>query len=537
MRNNSAKVAKRNAFGIATTPNRVLAVLILLLAVQILAIATLPSVAQEKSFQIEAATIAQMHAAMKAGKLTCRQLTQAYLDRIAANDKRGAKINSLIAIDPQALATADEMDRTFAKSSARRSLHCIPVILKDNVNTANLATTGGSLSLKGYVPQNDAFITRKLKEAGAIVLAKANLHEFAVWGESVSSLGGQTLNPYDLTRTPGGSSGGTGAAIAANFGAVGIGTDTVNSIRSPASACSLVGIRPTKGLVSRSGIIPYSLTQDMAGPIARSVTDAVLTLDAIAGYDPTDSATAWSVGNRQKNYSQFLKPNSLRGARIGVLRNFFGSGTEHAQVNAVMKQAIADLRQQGATIVDIEMTGLDSTKLASEVSVHLYELKADLDRYLQNLTPKPPVQSLAEIVASKQYHPSLDKTLKQALTLSIEDPEYKQRRLKQQQLQTDILQVMADNQLDALIYPHQQRLVVPVGETQVERNGVLASVTGFPAITVPAGFSTPTNSAPIGVPVGIEFFGRPWSEPTLIRLAYSYEQAVQRRRPPQSLGE
>ncbi len=276
-----------------------------LLTTQVLVVGASHYVAQAKSFHLEETTVSNIHAAMKSGNLTCRQLVQLYLKRIEAYDKQGPAINSIILTNPKALATATELDSSFAKSGLTGPLHCIPVVLKDNYNTADMPTTGGSLTLKDFVPQKDAFITQKLREAGAIILAKANLHEFAVWGETVSSLGGQTLNPYDLKRTPGGSSGGTGAAIAANFGVIGLGTDTVNSIRSPASACNLVGFRPTRGLVSRSGIIPYSLTQDMAGPITRTVTDAVVTLDAIAGYDSADASTAWSMGNKQKNYRQF----------------------------------------------------------------------------------------------------------------------------------------------------------------------------------------------------------------------------------------
>lgn len=485
-----------------------------------------------KPFQLEEATIADIHAAIKAKQLTCHELVQQYLNRIKAYDKQGPSINAILQVNPD-VALADQLDAQFAKTGISGPLHCIPVILKDNVNTLDMPTTGGSLSLKGYIPQRNAFITQKLRSAGAIILAKANLHEFAVWGETVSSLGGQTLNPYDLKRTPGGSSGGTAAGIASNFGTIGIGTDTLNSVRSPASANSLVGLRPTRGLISRSGIIPYSLTQDTAGPITRTVTDAAKTLEVIAGYDQTDASTAWNVGNVQRNYTQFLKADRLQGARIGVLSSFFGSQPEHAEVNAVVDQAIAQMRTVGAVIVPITVPDLDSTKLVADVSVHLYELKADLGRYLHQIPP-PPVKSLEDIIASGKYHSSLDANLKKALSLSIAAPEYKERLLKRMQLQQTIMQVMAENQLDALVYPHQKRLVVPIGETQVERNGVLAAIIGFPAITVPAGFSPLKDTAPGGVPVGIEFMGRPWSEPTLLGLAYSFEQATHYRRIPKS---
>ena len=412
-------------------------------------------------------------------------------------------------------------------------LHGIPVLLKDNVETSTLPTTGGSLSLEGYVPASDAPIVTKLEEAGAIILAKVNLHEFAVAGETVSSILGQTKNPYDLTRTPGGSSGGTGAAIAANFGVLGIGTDTINSIRSPASANSLVGLRPSLGLVSRTGIIPYSLTQDTAGPITRTVSDAAKMLDAIAGYDLQDTATAWSVGHIPETYTTFLDESGLDGARIGVLNSFFGTSPEHQEVNSVVREAVEQIEQQGATIVELD-NPLDADALVSDVSIHLYELDEHLTNYMQNTQPQTPVKSLAEIIDSGEYHPALEETFDKVTTLSTTDEEYKNRLIKRSNLQDTFMQIMADNQLDAIVFPHQKRLVVPIGESQVERQGILTSSTGFPSIVVPAGFSSSTDTAPIGVPIGMEFVGRPWSEPTLIKLAYAFEQASQLRQPPQT---
>ena len=505
-----------------------------LLITQAMTLGLIAEAAHSKPFRLEEATIADIHAAMKSGDLTCRQLTQLYLQRIEAYDKKKPALNSIILVNPKALALAEEMDAKSEKSGFTGPLHCIPVILKDNFNTKDMPTTGGSITLLGSTPPNDALITRKLLAAGAIILAKANLHEFAVWGETVSSLGGQTRNPYDLSRTPGGSSGGTGAAIAANFGAVGLGSDTINSIRSPASAGSLVGLRPTMGLVSREGVIAYSLTQDMAGPITRTVADAARVLDAIAGYDPADPVTAWSVGHVSESYTSQLKPNSLKGARIGVLKNFFGNGPEHTVVNAVVNTAIEEMKKQGAIVVPVSVPDLDANKLVSDVSVHLYELKPHLQGYLATLGSNAPVKTLAEIIASGKTHPSLKKSLNQSQSLSTDTPEYKERLLKRLELQQTVVKVMADQKLDALVYPHQKRLVVPIGETQVERNGVLGSITGFPAITVPAGFSPPGKSAPIGVPIGIEFLGKPWSEPLLLNLAYSFEQATKYRRPPVS---
>jgi Asp-tRNA(Asn)/Glu-tRNA(Gln) amidotransferase A subunit family amidase len=403
------------------------------------------------------------------------------------------------------------------------------VLLKDNVNTKDMPTTGGSLSLAGYNPATDAAIAQKLRSAGAIILAKVNLHEFAIWGETVSSIRGQTLNPYDLTHTPGGSSGGTGAGVAANFAITGIGTDTVNSIRSPASANGIVGIRPTLGLVSRAGVIPYSFTQDAAGPLARTVTDAARMLNVLVGYDPEDPATAWSVGNIEKDYTKFLKADGVKGKRIGVLRSFFGNAPINEEVNVIANRAVEDLRKLGATIVELNTPDLDSGKISSEISVHLYEFKPAINAYL--VSGNAPVKSLEEIIASGKFHPNIGDNIKKAQSLEMDDG-YRLRLQKRSELQQRAMQIMADNRLDAIVFPHQKRLVVPIGETQVERNGALGSVTGFPSIVVPGGFSPPTPTAAIGIPIGIEFLSRPWSEKLLIEIGYAYEQATKHRRPP-----
>src|SRR5437867_12698195 len=297
--------------------------------------------AAQQDFAPEEATISAAYTAFAAGKITCVQLVRAYLNRIEAYDHRGPALNAIITINPKALEQAAEMDRLApANKLTLRALHCIPIVLKDNYDTADMPTTGGSLTLAESVPPRDAFVVKKLREAGALILAKANLTELARGGTTVSSLGGQTRNPYDLTRTPGGSSGGTGAAIAASFAITGTGSDTGQSIRSPASAQSLVGLRPTRGLISRSGIIPYSTTQDEAGPITRTVEDAARMLDAMVGYDPDDPITAFGVPKIPKTYAAFLDRDGLRGARIGVLMDFFGRDAVHQEVNAVTEAAI-----------------------------------------------------------------------------------------------------------------------------------------------------------------------------------------------------
>jgi Asp-tRNA(Asn)/Glu-tRNA(Gln) amidotransferase A subunit family amidase len=483
-----------------------------------------------KQFQVEEATIAAVQAAYQAGATTATRLGQAYLDRIRAYDAAGPKLNVVICLNPTALEEAAALGEHLRKTGRFVGpLHGIPVLLKDNVNTKDMPTTGGSLSLAGYTPVSNATVTQKLRAAGAIILAKVNLHEFAIWGETVSSIRGQTLNPYDLTRTPGGSSGGTGAGLAANFAVVGIGTDTINSIRSPASANSIVGIRPTLGLVSRAGVIPNSLTQDAVGPLARTVTDAVKMLNVLVGYDPMDPTTAGSVANAEKDYSKYLKAYGVKDKRIGVLRSFFGNAPIHAEVTTVANTAIEDLKKLGATVIDLNTPDLDSGRISTDISVHPYELKPALNGYLGEADA--PVKSLEEIIFSGKFHPNIGDNLKQAQSLELDDS-YRLRLQKRAELQQRLTKIMADERLDAIVFPHQKRLVVPVGETQVERNGALGSVTGFPSIIIPGGFSSPTQSAALGVPVGIEFLGRPWSENVLIEIGYGYEQATRHRRPP-----
>jgi amidase len=486
-----------------------------------------------KPFQIDEVTIGEVHAAYKSGALTSVKLVQAYLDRIRACDQAGPKLNVVIFLNPRVLEEAAALDEHFRKTGKFVGpLHGIPVLLKDNVNTKDMPTTGGSLSMAGYTPSTDAAVAKKLRDAGAIILAKVNLHEFAIWGETISSIQGQTLNPYDLTRTPGGSSGGTGAGVAANFAIAGIGTDTINSIRSPASANGIVGIRPTVGLVSRAGIIPYSFTQDAAGPLARTVTDAAKMLNALVGYDPNDPATAWSVGNTEGDYTKFLKADGLHGKRIGVLRSFFGTAPVNDEVNRIANQAVDDLKKSGAEIVELNTPDLDSGKISSEISLHLYELKPAINAYLA--AGNAPMKSLEEIISSGKFHPNIKDSLTKAEGLEMDDS-YRMRLQKRAELQQRVMKIMADERLDAIVFPHQKRLVVPIGETQVERNGALGSVTGFPSIVVPGGFSSPTPTAKIGVPVGIEFLGRPWSEGLLIEIGYGYEQATKHRQPPPSV--
>jgi Asp-tRNA(Asn)/Glu-tRNA(Gln) amidotransferase A subunit family amidase len=483
---------------------------------------------------LDEASVRSIHTALDAGKVTCVQVVQHALDRIEAYDDRGPALQAVIAVNPRAIETAREMDRADRATRARRPLHCIPVVLKDNFHTADMPTTGGAKTFARLQTRDDGFVVKKLREAGAIIVAKANLHELARSGTTVSSLGGQTKNPYDLTRTPGGSSGGTGVALAAGFAVLGTGSDTGQSVRSPSSANSIVGLRPTRGLVSRAGVIPFSTTQDEAGPMARTVEDVARMLDAIAGYDPDDPITAFGHGRRPASYAAGLDAGALKGARLGLLADFMGSDAVHADVNRVLEHAVATMTAKGATVVRVSIPGVE--ELTRGLSLMTFEFKAAFDSYLAGLGPTAPVKSLAEFVARGEFHESMRRGLEADLA-NTDGPgslAYSQMLARRDKLRQAVMTVMAANRLDAILYPHQRRLVVPIGEEQVERNGVLSNSTGFPALTFPGGFSPPTADAPIGVPIGLELLGPEWSEPTLFRLAYAFEQSASVRKPPAS---
>ena len=482
------------------------------------------------SFQLQEATVADVHAALASGGLTCTQLTKLYIDRIEAYNLQGPTLRAILTVNPRALETAAEMDRASKASGGKPGpLHCIPIILKDNFNTADMPTTAGNVSMKASIPPQDAFTVARMRKAGALILAKANLQEFARGGMSISSLGGQVLNPYDLTRTPGGSSGGTGVAIASNMAVLGTGSDTGQSIRSPASANNLVGIRPTRGLVSRAGVIPNSLTQDEIGPITRTVTDAALLLDVMAGYDPDDPITALGRGRIPASYTQGLNTNALKGARIGVMTNMMGREERHQEVNRVMEDVIAKVQSLGATIVRFDLPEYD--KLAAVVSTSQYEARTVMESYFSRLGANAPIRNFGQLVAAKSS--AVQKTLESELAIAdgMNSPAYKDRTLNREKLRVMVAGKMADLNLDAILYPLQKILVVPVtAPDQTERNGTLSNGTGFPAVTFPGGFSTPTASAPLGVPVGAEFLSLDYTEPRLLAYAYAFEQAFKPRK-------
>ena len=487
--------------------------------------------AAQDDFVIEEATISQIHSAMTDGRLTARQLVERYLARIEAYDKHGPSLNAIMLINPRALERADQLDSAFARSGFIGPLHGIPVIVKDNYDTHDMPTTAGSLSLEGSIPPDDAFQVRKLREAGAIILAKSNMAEFAFSPyETVgSALAGYTRNPYATNRVTAGSSGGTAASVAANFGTVGMGTDTGNSIRGPSSHTSLVGIRSTMGLTSRDGVIPLYLDRDIAGPMTRTVTDAVKVFDVIAGYDPADSITAESRGRRAPSYTEFLDIDGLRGARIGVLRQLSNTDTADPEVVQRFEEALAAMRAAGAIVVDsVTIPELDNI----EGSLWCRRFKTDINAYLRSLGSAAPVKTLEEIIESGRFHPSISQRLRffQDVEKGPDEDEGCLAALDNtEQLRQGVRRVLAEHRLDALAYPswsNPPRLIGDLNSPHGNNSPRISPPTGFPAITVPMGFVHGS------LPVGLQVLGDAWTEPKLIAIAYAFEQATKHRRPP-----
>lgn len=490
-------------------------------AAAVLAIAA-ASQGQQPPFDVVERTIPELAAAMAAGTVTSQALVQAYLARIDAYDQRGPALNAMITVNPNALAQAAALDRERASRGPRGPLHGIPIILKDNYDTADLPTTAGSIALKGSMAERDGFQVRKLREAGAVVVGKANLHEFARGITTVSSLGGQTRNPYDTTRNPGGSSGGTGAAIAANFAAAGMGTDTCGSIRYPSAHNSLVGLRPTLGLSSRSGIVPLSLSQDVGGPLARTVTDVAMVLDATAGADSADPITSRGAGHIPASYLASLDREALRGARLGVLLPLFGEAPEDRRAGSVVRTAIQAMEQRGAITVPVASGDVPSD--ADGVAIIRFDFASNINAYLRS-TPKAPVRTHDEILEKRLLMPALEQTFRRDVA-STDSDDYRAMVAKHEALRASLVKIMDDRQVVALVYPTLRRTAAKIGEPQLGGNCAASAATGLPAITVPAGF------ADDGMPVGVELLGRPFAEPDLLKLAYAFEQATRHRRPP-----
>jgi amidase len=497
-----------------------------------------------QSFDLEEATLDDLERGFRAGQFTSRAVTEWYLARIDALDKNGPRVNAVIEVNPEAAAIAEALDRERAAKGPRGPQHGVPVLIKDNIETADrMMTTAGSLALIGSIAPRDSFVAERLRAAGAVLLGKTNLSEWANMRSTHSvsgwsGRGGLTHNPYALDRNPSGSSSGSGAAAAASFCAVAVGSETDGSVTAPSSVNSLVGIKPTVGLIGRSGIIPISHSQDTAGPMARTVRDAAILLSALAGVDPRDPATNASAEKAQTDYTKFLDPRGLKGARLGVERKFFGgnAGSDH-----VIEECLKILRREGAELIDPAILPSHGKYDDDEQQVLLYEFKADLNAYLATLGPNIRVRSLADLIAFNREHraqemPYFEQELFEQSQAKgpLTDKQYRDARDR-------CVKLSRKEGIDALIKQHQLDAIVAPTITPAPLNDFVlgdgnwpacttpAAVAGYPHITVPAGFVR-------GLPVGLSFFGRAWSKPVLFKLAYAFEQASKARKRPRFLA-
>jgi amidase len=493
-------------------------------------------------FRLEETTIGAIQSAYLDGSLTCVQLVQAYLDRIAAFDQTGPALNAFVKLNPAALEDAAALDTQLAKTGELVGpLHGIPVAVKDQAETKGIETRFGSVALSGYVPEQDATIVSKMKAAGAIILGKTAMPDFATSWFGYSSVNGETKNPYDLDRDPGGSSAGTGAAIAANLATVGIGEDTGGSIRLPSSFNNLVGIRVTPGLISRNGLSPLVVFQDTAGPMGRTVTDTAILLNSLVGYDLKDPyTTAFVIADHKGSYTQNLDPGGLNGARIGVLKEAFGSDSDPdcAQVNALVRAAIAQMQSAGAEIIEISLPNL--MEFVVETSLYITHSRHDINAFLSS-RPALAYASIDAIYRDGRYHKGLD-LIDDIMTGPAhpeEDPTYYRKLAARDAFQRAVVTLMAQHNLISICFPPCQVLPPTREELRNGRwpvlgfptNTLIAAQTWLPSICLPAGFTA------AGVPVGIEMIVLPYHEPDLFRLGYAFEQATQRRRAPQSTPE
>jgi amidase len=483
-----------------------------------------PPLTSAARFDVVEKTIFDLKNEMDSGRVTSHQLVEEYLARIKAYDHDGPHINAFITLNSNALHAADALDAERRAGHVRGPLHGIPIVVKDNYATADMPTTGGSLALEGFETARDAFMVKRLRDAGAVIMGKTNLHELAYGITTISSMGGQTRNPYDPTRNPGGSSGGTGAAVAANFAVAGMGTDTCGSIRIPAASNNLFGLRGTAGLSSRDGIIPLSHTQDIGGPLARTVTDLALMLDATVGVDPADPATSASQGHIPRTYLGVMGDSSLQDIRIGVVTSLFGSAPEDAEVGGIVRNAIDVMRRLGASVVEITIPGYD--ELMQGTSVINAEFKFDLMDYLAQF-PGAPVRSLDEILSRGLYHNAVDGVLRRANAAESRESEaYRTALARREVARQAVVASMQAQGLTALAYPTLRRKPAPIGEAQGGSNCQLSPTTGLPAIGIPAGFTRD------GLPVGLELLGGAFSEPMLLKAAFAYERETHPRRIP-----
>ncbi len=495
------------------------------LAIIALLLGASPALAQRtRTDVVYEASIPELQAAMAAGRTTAVALVDAYLARIAAYDHRGPSLNAIIRINPLARANAAALDAERKAGTVRGPLHGIPVILKDNYATRDMPTSGGSIALADLQTPDDAFQVRRLRDAGAIILAKSNLHELAAGITSISSFGGQTCNPYDPDRYPGGSSGGSGAAVAASFAAVAFGSDTCGSIRTPSAVHNLFGLRPTKGLSSITGIVPLSHTQDVGGPMARTVMDLAIALDATIGPDGADSATRVLEGRALPRFVASLDSTSLRGTRIGVLRSFFGTEADDQEGSRVVRAALDQMKSRGAEIIEIATPGLDT--IMTRAAVIDFEFKFDLLDFLAQI-PNAPVRSLGEILERGLYHTALEAQFRRRELRGTRDGAPYRAALANRVVARDTLVALMDvNRLDALAYPTLTRKAALIGEPQRGSTCSISAVSGLPALSIPAGFT------PDSLPIGVELLGRSLSDARLVAMAYDYEQSSHPRRAP-----
>jgi Asp-tRNA(Asn)/Glu-tRNA(Gln) amidotransferase A subunit family amidase len=473
-------------------------------------------------FEVMDATMESLQKALAEGRVTSVFLVDAYRARIAAYDHAGPKLNSMIRLNPNARKEAAALDAERKAGMVRGPMHGIPIVLKDNFDTKDMITTGGSLALASHRPTKDAFIVQKLRDAGAIIIGKTNLHELAAGITSISSLGGQTLNPYNPDRCPGGSSGGTGAAVAASFAPIGWGSDTCGSIRIPSAYASLFGLRPTQGLFSRDGIIPLSSTQDTPGPLARSATDLAIALDITVGPDPNDSATRVSFGRTLPRFRDSLRADALKGARIGIFRPYFRGAD--GDIADTVRAAVNAMTKLGAEVLEVNLADFDSLVAGTRLSP--YEMRSDLIDYFAR-TGGSPVKSLREIIDRGLYDSQLEARYKSDDTVAMRgSPAHRAVLAKNLVLRDRIIAFMDSARLDAMAYPSIGQRPVLVGSPQPSSNCALAGSTGLPAISMPAGFTSD------GLPTGLELLGRPFSDARLVSFAYAFEQMGPRRRPP-----
>jgi Asp-tRNA(Asn)/Glu-tRNA(Gln) amidotransferase A subunit family amidase len=460
---------------------------------------------------------------MASGETSSEDLVRQYLERIAAFDDAGPELNAMLYINPRAVEEAIALDRERDEQGARGPLHGIPVVLKDNYDTADMPTTASSVAMAGYIPPDDAYQVRKLREAGAVFIGKTNLHEFARGIETISSLGGYTRNPYDPRRNPGGSSGGTAAAVAASLAAVGMGSDTCGSIRIPAASNNLFGLRPTQGLSSRDGIIPLSHTQDVGGPLARSMVDLAIVLDATIGEDPADEQTTGADVHVPASFLDSLDAGALEGARLGLLTTYLRTESPYATVSTVIRDAVATMQSNGAEIIELEIEGL--AELLHDTSVIDYEFTTDVEAYLR--ASKAPISSIEQLLESGQYHEALEGRFRRSVARAADTEEHRTRLGRRTELRGLLVETMDKLGLDAIVYPSLRVEPVFVGEPQYGSLCRISAHSGMPAISVPAGFT------PAGLPVGIELLARPFEDGRLISLGYAWEQHAAPRRAPQ----